>query len=111
MGHGGDLGGRGAAGPASQILYESCPAPHGTEAIPWLTGAVRLGCTCAAGAVSTYARQDPTGGGPPYRVLRGETHSSMVYLGEAAASARSTRLDKGCLGAHARCRGGRARLR
>ena len=70
------------------------PAPRParrTEAIPWLTGAVRRGCTCAAGAVSTHARQDPTGGGPPYRVLRGETHRSMVYSGEAAASARSTR--------------------
>ena len=69
----------------------ACASQRRTEAIPWLTGAVRRGCTCAAGAVSTYARQDPTEGGPPYRVLRGETHRSMVYSGEAAASARSTR--------------------
>jgi len=46
------------------------------------------------------------------RILREEAHpigccvvkptgAYRIYLGEAAASARSTRLDKGCLGAHA----------
>ena len=59
------------------------PSVTGAESVPWLTGAVRRGCTCAAGAVSTYARQDPTGGGPPYRVLRGETPQEHgIYLGE-----------------------------
>ena len=56
---------------------------RGRESPPWLTGAVRRGCICAAGAVSTYARQDPTGGGPPYRVLRGESPQEHgIYLGE-----------------------------
>eukprot|EP00964_Phaeocystis_antarctica_P076829 scaffold47558_cov71-Phaeocystis_antarctica.AAC.4 len=47
---------------------------------------------CSAGS---YGRRTTN------RMLCGEAHRSMVYLGGAAASARSTRLYRGCLGAHA----------
>ena len=40
--------------------------------------------------IDVRARMDPTGGVPPYRVLRGETHRMRSkYLIGAAASARS----------------------
>eukprot|EP00964_Phaeocystis_antarctica_P035715 scaffold20417_cov76-Phaeocystis_antarctica.AAC.1 len=57
---------------------------------PWLHMCSWRGTdVCSAGS---YGRR------PTHRVLRG--HGSMVYLGEAAASARSARLYRGCLGAH-----------
>ena len=77
----------------------------GAQSPPRLSDTVRRGCTYAAGAVSKCVWQDPTGGGPPDWVLRGETPTGAqyIYIG-AAASARSTRLLKSCLGARTRCR-------
>jgi hypothetical protein len=58
---------------------------------------------CSWRGIDVRARVDPTGGVPPYRVLRGETHrkrsTSIFYRG--SGTARSTRLLKSCLGAHA----------
>eukprot|EP00964_Phaeocystis_antarctica_P063862 scaffold38357_cov54-Phaeocystis_antarctica.AAC.2 len=77
---------------------------------PWLTGGVRRGCTCAAGAPSTYARLDPTGGGPPYRVLRGDSQEHGIFRrgsGQRKIHAAMTEAASG----PTRCRGGRVRLR
>ena len=53
--------------------------------------------------IDVRARMDPTGGVPPYRVLRGETHRkrSTSIFNRGSGTARSTRLLKSCLGAHA----------
>merc|ERR1712086_1001509 len=53
----------------------------------------------AAGAVSKCVWQDPTGGGPPDWVLRGETPTEAQYIQSGQRPAqRSTRLLKICLG-------------
>ena len=67
---------------------------------PRLSDTVRRGCTRAAGAVSKCVWQDPTGGGPPDWVLRGEIPTEAQYInqGQRGQRKRSTRLLKNCLG-------------
>merc|ERR1711935_1176553 len=79
----------------------------GAQSPPRLSDTVRRGCTHAAGAVSKCVWQDPTGGGPPDWVLRGETPRSAVYLIGAAASAKIHAPIEKLPRAHTRCRGGR----
>ena len=72
----------------------------GAQSPPRLSDTVRRGCTYAAGAVSKCVWQDPTGGGPPDWVLRGEIPTEAQYInqGQRGQRKRSTRLLKNCLG-------------
>merc|ERR1712194_759834 len=55
-------------------------AVTGAQSPPRLSDTVRRGCIYAAGAVSTCVWLDPTGGGPPDWVLRGETPTEAQYI-------------------------------
>merc|ERR1712194_315354 len=75
--------------------HANLSAVTGAQRPPRLSDTVRRGCTYAAGAVSTCVWQDPTGGGPPDWVLRGETpkvQERSIFNRGSGRRKRSTRL-------------------
>merc|ERR1712085_207355 len=81
---------------------------RGTESAPAIRYRSPCDCTYAAGAVSKCVWQDPTGGGPPDWVLRGETPTEAQYIqsGQRPAQRIHAAIEK-LPRAHTRCRGGR----